>query len=94
MALPFRGAMKYRILALLLLSAELGWTQSVQPKLAWRQSMGGAAISSLQYLNNTIAVVCQGGILILFGQKDGKALWQYKTNGRLHPFLARGSEIV
>ncbi|GMO55021.1 MAG: hypothetical protein Ta2G_14000 [Termitinemataceae bacterium] len=77
-----------RIFSFLLCCIGLVRICDAQPELAWRQAMGGSSICRMQYLSETVASVCQGGLYVMFG-KDGRPLWQYKAGGRLQPFFAR-----
>ncbi|MDR2481210.1 MAG: PQQ-binding-like beta-propeller repeat protein [Spirochaetaceae bacterium] len=64
-----------------------------QPGPAWRQSLGGAAVSEISAQLGAIVAVCEGGSVKAFGS-SGNAFWDFKENGRFLPFLARSGSAA
>ncbi|GHU38614.1 hypothetical protein FACS1894190_00550 [Spirochaetia bacterium] len=56
----------------------------------WRQVLGGAVIAPPQVQNESVVMVCEGAAVKAFGT-SGRSLWEYKTGGRLLPFLTRST---
>jgi outer membrane protein assembly factor BamB len=62
-------------------------------ELLWRQPLGGTAASTPQVQLQSIVVLCDDGGVRAFGS-SGRDLWEYKSVGRLAPFIARSRTAI
>jgi outer membrane protein assembly factor BamB len=61
--------------------------------LLWRQPLGGTAMSAPQVQLESVIVLCDDSSVRAFSN-EGKTLWEYKSRGRLSPFIARSRTAI
>jgi outer membrane protein assembly factor BamB len=84
------------IFGLTFLSAVVFGQPIEEPELMWRQALGGVALTRPVEQLESIVLVCEGGTVKALGG-SGTMLWEYRTGGKLLPFIARsgnGSSYV
>jgi outer membrane protein assembly factor BamB len=57
----------------------------------WRQALGGAVIAAPAAQAESVAVVCEGGLVQTYS-RTGRLLWTYNARGRLSPYITRSPE--
>jgi hypothetical protein len=57
----------------------------------WRQALSGAVIGEPVAQAESVAVVCDGGMVHSYSP-SGRSLWTYSAQGRLSPYITRSAE--
>jgi outer membrane protein assembly factor BamB len=57
----------------------------------WRRALGGAAIGAPAAQAESVAAVCDGGLVQVYSRTGG-LLWTYQAKGRLSPYITRSPE--
>ncbi|MDR3123062.1 MAG: PQQ-binding-like beta-propeller repeat protein [Treponema sp.] len=65
--------------------------QQSRPSPLWRQALGGAAIAAPAAEAESVAALCDGGVVRVYS-RTGRLLWSHRAQGRLSPYIARSPE--
>jgi outer membrane protein assembly factor BamB len=63
---------------------------ALAPDILWRQPLGGIALRTPLSQSQSVVVLCDGGKVKAFSS-SGKELWEYKSTGKLTPYIARSN---